>query len=298
MKKILFIILLFLSLHASADDSGNCGDGATFYYNEATQTLTISGEGPMYNYSHEFRPWNTYCSKISNVIIEPGITSICSWCFFSCKSLTSITLPNTLSSISDFSFYGCSNLTSIKIPEGVTSIGQQAFFECYNLSSVFVPNSLNGIGYSAFEGCNKSLVIIVAVKDVSGFCNNKIISIIYNNIGKPVKLIDNDGNEINSLKIPNDVTSIGSYAFYNCSCLNSLIIPNNVVEIGNNAFSGCNIKKTIWLSNTPPLGCNNAQGIVNYVSNDQFTSLSNTTKYQFLSSYFDVDGIRYVPVSP
>ena len=55
--------------------------------------------------------------------------------------------------------------------------------------------------------------------------------------------------------------------------------------------------KTIWLTNTPPSGYKNASGAINYVSNDQFTSLSNTVKYQFLSSYFEVDGIRYVPIS-
>ena len=38
-------------------------------------------------------------------------------------------------------------------------------------------------------------------------------------------------------------------------------------------------------------------GTINYVSNDQF-SFNNQIKYQFLSSYFEVDGIRYVPVSP
>ena len=69
------------------------------------------------------------------------------------------------------------------------------------------------------------------------------------------------------------VTSIGSYAFYD------------------------NLKKIIWLTNTPPSGYNNAAGTVNYVSNDQF-NISNKVVYKFLSSYFDVDGIRYVPVSP
>ena len=56
--------------------------------------------------------------------------------------------------------------------------------------------------------------------------------------------------------------------------------------------------KTIWLTNTPPTNYTYAQGTVNYVSNNQYSGLSNTKEYKFLSSMFDVDGVKYVPVSP
>ena len=39
--------------------------------------------------------------------------------------------------------------------------------------------------------------------------------------------------------IPNSVTSIGDYAFYNCSSLTSVTIPNSVTSIGSYAFYGC-----------------------------------------------------------
>ncbi len=77
-----------------------------------------------------------------------------------------------------------------------------------------------------------------------------------------------------------------------------MVIGSGVTSIDSYAFNGTNLKKTIWLTNTPPSGYSRASGAVNNVSNDQFTSLSNTVKYQFLSSYFEIDGIRYVPVSP
>ena len=43
---------------------------------------------------------------------------------------------------------------------------------------------------------------------------------------------------LESIIIPESVTSIGAYAFSNCS-LSSILIPDAVVEIGNQAFSGC-----------------------------------------------------------
>jgi len=54
----------------------------------------------------------------------------------------------------------------------------------------------------------------------------------------------------------------------------------------------------IWLTNTPPSGYSNVKGKVHYVANDLYTSLSNTKVYPYLSSIFEVGGIKYVPVSP
>ena len=129
----------------------------------------------------------------------------------------------------------------------------------------------------------------------------------------------NGCSSLASIKIPDNVTSIGSSAFMGCSSLTSITIPNNVTNIGSYAFSGTNLctfivgtsvsligsnaftnqpVKTIWLPNTPPQGYINAQGIVNYVNNSQYSSFSNKKEYKFLSSMFDVDGVRYVPVSP
>lgn len=52
------------------------------------------------------------------------------------------------------------------------------------------------------------------------------------------------------------------------------------------------------MTNTPPTGYAYAKGSINYVANDQYTSLSNVKVYPYLSSMFEVDGVKYVPVSP
>ena len=65
---------------AFADDSGKCGDNLTWTYVEATQTLTISGSGAMYDYSYNsysnYSPWLSYRKNIKKAVIEGGVTSI------------------------------------------------------------------------------------------------------------------------------------------------------------------------------------------------------------------------------
>ena len=87
--------------------------------------------------------------------------------------------------------------------------------------------------------------------------------------------------------------SIG-YTIANCN-LKNLIIGTGVLSIGSNQSKPT---KAIWLTNTPPNGYTNLAGTINYVANDNYTQLSNIKVYKYLSSYFEVDGIVYVPVNP
>ena len=126
-----------------------------------------------------------------------------------------------------------------------------------------------------------------------------------------------DCTSLTSITIPNSVTSIGGYAFRGCSSLTSVTIPNSVTIIGNYAFYECsNLQsltigagvlsigsqkstpaKVIWLPNTPPSGYKNLAGKINYIPNNQY-SLTNAYVYPFLSSMFETDGAKYIPISP
>ena len=54
-------------------------------------------------------------------------------------------------------------------------------------------------------------------------------------------------NLIKKIVIKDGVTSIGKYAFYNCSNLTSITIPDSITSIGNDAFEGCSSLTSITI---------------------------------------------------
>lgn len=180
------------------------------------------------------------------------------------------------------------NLLTVVIPStvvnngttySVTSIGNYAFSDRSDLTSVEIPNSVTSIGEWAFYRCSSltSVEIPSSVTSIGdyAFCGC---------------------SSLTAIQIPSSVTSIGERAFYGCERLHSVTIGAGVLSIGSNAFS--TPEKVIWLCNTPPEGYDNAEGSVNYVANTSYNRLRNVKVYPYLSSLFEVGGIKYVPVSP
>ena len=196
--------------------------------------------------------------------------------------------------IDDYAFYGCSRLTSITLPSSVTSIGNYAFEGCTALKEVVIEDGSEtlSLGYNYYNsrGAGEGLFYDCPLESVylgRNLSYNSGSSYGYSPFYNKEKLT--------TLTIGDNVTSLGSYAFYGCS-LYSVTIPNGVLSIGSNTFS--TPEKVIWLTNTPPTGYANANGSINYVANDQYANLSNTKVYPYLSSMFEVEGVKYVPVSP
>ena len=140
--------------------------------------------------------------------------------------------------IGEFAFYNCSALTSITINDNVTSIGYGAFAGCSSLTSITINDNVTSIGYGAFAGCSSLTSITVANENPVYYSEGNCI------ITRNEKVLIQGCN--NSI-IPQDVTSIGDYAFFSCSVLTSITIPNSVTSIGDYAFNSCSALTSVTL---------------------------------------------------
>ena len=186
---------------------------------------------------------NTLISGCKNTIIPNGVTTIGDYAFYGCDGLTSVSIPNSVTSIRVSAFGGCSGLTSVTIPNSVTFIIDGAFQKCSGLTSITVENS--NLYYDSRNNCNA--IIRKSTNTLIVGCKNTIIPNDVTTIGGWA-FYDCDG--LTSVSIPNSVTSIGYAAFYGCDGLTSVAIPNSVTSIGDSAFMLCSNLTSVIIPNS------------------------------------------------
>ncbi len=125
MKKLVFCAALlictaFMAFSVSAEAPISCGENAYFSFDEATVTLTVSGEGAIYDITNYHgggkvnSPWYSIKSQIKHVIIKNGITAIGKYAFAECTALETVQIPSTDGFIIlNSAFEACPKLTTI-----------------------------------------------------------------------------------------------------------------------------------------------------------------------------------------
>lgn len=221
------------------------------------------------------------CNSLTNIIISEGVVGIGDYAFSGCSNLQSITIPESVTSIGWYVFNGCDNLeavyisdisawlaidfgnefsnplyyagnlylngnlvTELVIPEGVVSVGDYTFYGCSSLNSITIPASLKNIGEDVFHGCNN--LNAVYINDITAWCTINFSNSLSNPLYYAERLYLN-GDLLTELVMPEGVTSIGDYTFFNCESITMVVIPEGVTEIGRLAFSYCDSLMSITI---------------------------------------------------
>jgi hypothetical protein len=174
--------------------------------------------------------------------IPEGVTKIGQGAFTNLK-YRRVKFPSTLEMIDFRAFQGCKNLDELSFGENLTEICNGSFYECGSLRSVTLPSSLEYLGFDAFHNEDRSgiRVNICSLEWWAGLKGTGSHETPY--------YFYVDGKELSDvdLTIPEDVTDIRSYAFYNMPGIRSVTFHDGVKSIGEGAFSYCKGLKELRL---------------------------------------------------
>lgn len=152
-------------------------------------------------------------TSLHEIIIKGPITSILANTFKNCKRLLRVWLSDTVSSIGNNAFDGCIKLNRLEFHGcKITSIGQYAFKEVGHSKDFFDSKPSNN-NYGRLDAYNRGVLPLFRVN------NNKFGTEDY---------YRQDMSRFN-LKITDDITAIGQYAFYNS------IVPVGKIKVPENS---------------------------------------------------------------
>lgn len=202
-----------------------------------------------------------HCRDLPEIILPDSLKSIGYGAFSYCTSLTHITIPDGVTEIVGEAFNGCTALASVTLGESVTDIGNKVFGGCNKLTTITIPESVTSLGYGAFDECTgiKTLVYNAINCETPPdyslwiFSDCPLDTVIFgNNVQHIPHYLLAEQRQLNSVTIPNSVTSIGNNVFQ-LSSVTSVTIGSGVTSIGNRLFLLCSqLRDVICLAATPP----------------------------------------------
>lgn len=237
------------------------------------------------------------CNGLTTVVFGNSVQSIPAKAFYGCSSITSLTIGNSVSTIGNSAFTDClnlktvywnavdvtsypsysyfndylpftycSSLETVEFGSSVLTIPAYAFYGRSSLTgSLTIPNTITSIGNNAFYNCS-GIDAVYYTGNIEEWCSISF----ENHFSNPLLCAHNlyiDNELLTSLVIPETLTEIKDYTFYNCSSMTDLSIPNTITSIGYCAFYQCE-----GLS-----GCLNIPNSVTDIGDDAFYGCSELT---------------------
>jgi len=248
------------------------------------------------------------CTGLETVIIPDNITTLGAYAFSLCSGLKNVTIGKGISVIGECAFWECTSLETIVIPENITSVDIAAFADCTALKEIYFMGdeptidalTFRNVTATAYYPADNATWMDALTQSYGGNITWVPMEVDNSGVGYVeedggVKIVGCDGGEgeleipeeidgmpvttiadnafagakgITSVVIPESVTDIGEFAFYNCPDLSSVTIHGKrggegaqavgrngtvVTNIGEYAFAGCTVLKRIFFEGDAPV---------------------------------------------
>ena len=243
-------------------ENGNTTDAA-----ENTETKTV---GALTYQLEADRAIVTQCDKSAEEVEIPSeiagkpVTEIAEDAFQFCENLTSVEIPDTVQTIGKNAFWNCHKLQHVTLPKNLAAVGDNCFRSCGLLAELEIPATLQEIGLDAF--CDTAWL-------KNQQTENPLVQV--NHI-----LIDATTCSGTAVEVPDGVTEIGNFAFYNCGNLQKIMLPASVTKIDWGAFWQCSGLETLTVQgNLAKIGesafsdCTKLSAVYTVMSEDEWSNV-------------------------
>ena len=242
-------------------------NGNTTDAEENTETKTV---GALTYQLEADRAIVTQCDKSAEEVEIPSeiagkpVTEIAEDAFQFCENLTSVEIPDTVQTIGKNAFWSCHKLQHVTLPKNLTAVGDNCFRSCGLLAELEIPATLQKIGLDAF--CDTAWL-------KNQQTENPLVQV--NHI-----LIDATMCSGTAVEVPDGVTEIGNFAFYNCGNLQKIMLPASVTKIDWGAFWQCSGLETLTVQgNLAKIGesafsdCTKLSAVYTVMSEDEWSNV-------------------------
>lgn len=194
-------------------------------------------------------------------------------------------------------------VTTENITVPVTMIDEQAFIDREKITQVNIPSTIESIGNLAFNGCISLTSFNVNSKNAN-FCSEN--GILFNK-AKTTLLQYPSAKADTDYSIPDGVTKIEDWAFYDCNKLTVMTIPSSVATIGEYALNFCTgLTKLFVHAKTPPTVGTNAfinvdLAIPVYVPAASLTAYKAAAGWKYftnLQGWVTINNLNYKVIDP
>lgn len=210
-----------------------------------------------------------YPSTIESVVIPNEVRTISQWAFAECHNLRNIIIPYNVQEIryeaffnsgletidtgdleqfsnrySGRQFVGCNNLKSVNIGKNFKTLSINAFSKCKNLSKFTVDE--DNVNFKVINDalCSKDYGNKYCLECVPATFEKYIVPDEISSIGEYAFM---GSEKLKEVTIPETVYTLQDNAFNGCSSIDNLIVPNSVTAIYSGTFANCTNLKTLTL---------------------------------------------------
>ncbi len=191
-----------------------------------------------------------YCRELQSITLPDSVKTIGISLFRDCVSLREVNLSANITKIEDFTFDGCISLPRIVIKNTSTKFGRRWFWGCNALLEVYYKG---GTGLASKLTLNdRDINIAVTTGSTAKMFTdeNGFLFYNYNGVNYLAAYYGTDKDVVLPETCKGAAYQIFDYAFYNCDFIETIRIPDRVTGIGSYAFAECDNLKGVYLPTT------------------------------------------------